>query len=339
MTPVRAIGVAILATLILGCESATQDDNGTPRPAADPVVVYAAYTDKTYLPALFSAYTQETGVTVIVRNGKPSKIVDDVIANRISPPADVLWATSVTGAWRAAEEGELRPLRLPGMADNVMPVLRDTDNYWTAVSYHKAAIIYNPKLIEPPEQFSFADLATPDFANLLCLSSSANNINQAVIATLIDTSQVRDAEIVVRGWMSNLAMPVFAGEGDLIAAIQSGECGVGIATGTVAIRAAADDSDVAIFVPRTTAADAEAVGVTRHGQNPDGGTALVEWLLSADVQSRHARSRQVLPANWTVQPPEELRELETATTGETGVIIVAVDRHDAQLLAERARYR
>ena len=59
-------------------------------PPTDPVVVYAAYADKTYLPTLFTEFTAQTGQIVLVRNGQVPGIVDDVIASRVRPPADIL---------------------------------------------------------------------------------------------------------------------------------------------------------------------------------------------------------------------------------------------------------
>jgi hypothetical protein len=72
-----------------------------------PVVVYAAYQDKTYLPDLFREFTRATGNLVIVRNGTVPGIVDDVLQDRVVPPADVLLTPSVSGVWRAAEEREV----------------------------------------------------------------------------------------------------------------------------------------------------------------------------------------------------------------------------------------
>ena len=97
---------AWLLVLLSAC-SPEQPVTQTP---AEPVVVYAAYADKAYLPGLFERYSDATGVTVIVRHGDRESIVDDLIADNILPPADVIVTPSLRGMTRAADEGALRPL-------------------------------------------------------------------------------------------------------------------------------------------------------------------------------------------------------------------------------------
>jgi hypothetical protein len=92
--------VLLLGTIACSC---SRDDTSEPAlpeaaPEQNSVVVYAAYDDKTYLPALFNRFTQATGIVVIVRNGEVPGIIDDVILNRATPPADVLITPSAGGA-------------------------------------------------------------------------------------------------------------------------------------------------------------------------------------------------------------------------------------------------
>ena len=79
------------------------EQEGAPETTPEPVVVYASYEDRSYLPMLFDAYTRQTGVAVIVRHGNAEAMVDDVIRNDITPPADVLITPTVRGVYRAAD--------------------------------------------------------------------------------------------------------------------------------------------------------------------------------------------------------------------------------------------
>ena len=86
-------------------------------PPSEPVVVYTAYDDKTYLPTLFNEFTQDTGIIVIVRNGSVPGIVDDVIGDRVTPRADMLITPSrcrysVPGC-SASGQGHCRPVLPP----------------------------------------------------------------------------------------------------------------------------------------------------------------------------------------------------------------------------------
>ena len=332
----RLVVVAALLAAAAACVDTDESDQntGTPAAAGEPVVVYAAVDDKTYLPALFDAYTEDTGIVVIVRHAGPTRIVDDVIENEISPPADVLWTPSVAGVWRAADEGALRPLYSEHVADNVPSWLRDPDGFWFGVSYRTAVIVYDAAALDATAVSDYAALAGPEFNGRLCLSSPDNSVNQAVIAMLIDELGRRPAELVVRGWMTNLAMPVRDDEQDLIDAIHSGRCAVGIASSSAVAVAKSPDppATVAVFTPATPIANAEGLGVARHARNAAGATALIEWLTTPAIQARHAARWHYFPANGDAShagTPSAARN----------VSVVAWNRDEAVKLAERAGYR
>lgn len=312
---------ALLALLLAGCEA---DDGAMPEEELAPVVVYAAYADKTYLPALLNEYTVQTGVTVIVRNGTVPGIVNDVITGRVSPLADVLLTPSVYDVWRTAEEGELRPNYSSAIADAVPGWLRDPDSFWIAFSYRHAVLAYDPEAIAVDDLDAYAALASPAVRGKLCLSASALPINRAVVATLMQTLGDREAELAVRGWIANLAEPVFDSEEKLLQAIASGSCAVGIVSSDVAAKSL--HASLRIFEPPDVVTQLEGLAVTRHARNPDGAFALVDWMLSDSVQARHAKHTGAYPV--------------TQSAGANApVVTVAVRHEEAGKLAERARYR
>lgn len=252
--------------------TACSPDRPVEQPPSDPVVVYVAYEDTTAIRGLLDRFSEETGVVIIDRRGPAEGIVDDLIENRISPPADVLLTRSVVHAWRAAEEGALRPLysdvadaHLPGWA-------RDEDKLWFAISAERAVIAFRG---EPVPSSDLADLAGGDYAGRLCLSSSKNPINRAVIALLIEAQGIRPAELVVRGWIGNLASGPFGSDADVAEAMRSGTCAVGIMSAS-----AAERERLSFLVPTPLNVDIAAAGVARHARNPDGAARLVEWLIS-----------------------------------------------------------
>ena len=262
-------------------------------PPAEPVVVYAAYGDKTYLPTLFNEFTQDTGIIVIVRNGSLPGIVDDVLGDRVSPPADMLITPSVAGVWRVAEEGELRPNYSAVVAANVPTWLRDPDKYWLALSYRKAVIVYDSGEFDAGELSTYEGLAAEKFRRKTCLTSSELTVNRTVIAMLINKLGARNTELAVRSWVANLAQPVYANEEQLLQALATGVCAVGIVSSSAA--ATMVNGDLQVHTPAETYVDIEAVGVTRHARNPDAAIALVDWMLQRDIQIRHAAQNSAFP--------------------------------------------
>ena len=310
---------------LLGCTEQAEESSDAAtaavEPAAESIVVFAAYEDSGYLPTLFNEFTQETGIVVIVRNGEIPGIVDDVIRNDTDPVADVLITPSVYDAWRVAEEGELRPNYSELVSSNVPEWLRDPDKYWLALGYRQAEIIYNADQFDAAEIASYEDLAQEFDRRKLCLSSSSLAINRTVIAMLMRKLGRREAELAVRGWVANFAQPPLGTEAELVQAIARGECGVGIASS-----GAAAGTRLQVVVPVEAYVDIEAIGVTRHAASPDAAIRLIDWLVSPEQQKSHA---------------EQTGLIAVAGDGpdRANVVLAAAGAVEANKLAERARYR
>lgn len=343
MTRMRAAALLALSIAHLqACgERANKGDEPVAASHSEPVVVYAAFEDKTYLPGMLDAYTRETGVPIIVRNGAAAAMVDDVILDSVSPPADLLWTPTVSGLWRAAQEGALRPLQSKSIAGEVPGWLRDPDDYWVSVSYRSAVLVYDPDVFDKSELSDYAALAEPRYRARLCLTSSSHAINQAVIALMIDALAVKPAELVVRGWMVNLAAPVFGNEDALIDAIRSGTCGVGIASSSAVAshRGGETASDIAVHVPANAHANAEGIGIARHARNPAGATALVEWLLMPARQTQHAATMRSHPVSQRAASKQVVQTALIDDSARRNIAVLAWNRDEAIKLAERARYR
>jgi iron(III) transport system substrate-binding protein len=277
-------------------------------PAAEvptrPVVIYAAAEYESTFKALFDQYGRETGTIVIVRYGDSGGLVDDVIRNDISPPADVLLTSTVMEIWRAAEDGALRPIN-SRVADEAIPAwAKDPDSLWLGLGFDAAVIVSAG--IDPPG--NYAGLADDRFAGHLCLSSSAISINQAVIAMLIDTLGIRQTELAVRGWVRNLALPPFDTEEMLAGALREGQCKSAIVSAGVA-----ETSGLAGQAPAATYGDVDAIGIARHAQNPEAATLLVEWLIEHYAKQRFADAQHTSASNvggaaWNYEDAAKLTE-------------------------------
>jgi iron(III) transport system substrate-binding protein len=274
-----------------------------------PVVVFAAFEDDAALRELMGEYTEASGMRVIIRRGAAEEIVNDVIENRITPAADVLMTRSVVGVWRAAEEGALRAIVSDAVVDRAPAWLRDPDSLWTSTDSRMAVIAYDAAAVNIDNDLAYTSLAEQRFAGDLCLSSSRNLLNQLVVAMLIDELGVRDTQAIVRGWIENLALPVLDSDSDVLAAIGSGQCKLGLVS-----HSSLSDTSLSSHAPAGAFADVDAVGIARHARNPDGALALLDWLT--------ARS----PAN----VPGEMSEKNAG--------LFAWRQNEAVLLAERVNY-
>lgn len=337
-SPIVVVLAFAMVALCAGCEKARE--GAAEKVRQEPVVVYAAFEDDAKLRELFETYTEETGVLVIVRRGEPESIVNDLIENRISPPADVLMTQSVTGVWRAAEEGALRPLYSESVREQSPAWSRDPDDLWFGTGFRTAVIVGGADAIAEAELSDFAALAKQRFAGQLCLSSSADQVNRTVIAMMIESMDVRPAELAVRGWLKNLARPVVDTEAEVIAAIRSGDCRYGIVSSTAYAVAMANDprAEISAVTPVITYAEIDGIGVARHAHNPEGAAELVEWLFSTDTQEKMALQNLTYPANPSAAYDDALDSAGPERVSPKNVGLVAWHEVAVTKLAERARY-
>lgn len=331
----RGRGLCLAAVLALcACEKpAVEPAERESRP--EPVVVYASYADEGYLPSLFAAFTQETGIPVTVRHREERQNVDEVIEKRGSPAADVLLTGSVHGVWLAADEGALLPLQSEKIPAVVPDWLRDPDGYWTATGFATIDIVCNANnQVDCDAIDKYEDLGKPEFESRVCLSSSSLAVNRILIAKLIADHGVRPTEIIVRGWIANLALPSFESEQALLQAVEAGTCAVGVVS-SVALHSFGRPTVVATL-PQPGYVDVEAVGIGRHARSPDAARRLIEWFVAHESQAAHFVARGLRPANAAVLA-DSFQSLKSE--GRRNVGIAGAYDVDAEKLAERASWR
>jgi iron(III) transport system substrate-binding protein len=272
----------------------------------EPVVVYATAESDAELRQRFAAFTTETSIPVTFRLDSSAANTDNVIANKGSPPADVLLTDNVADIWRAADQGALRPVS-SGALENVNAVLRDPDRMWVAEDVRFAAIAFS-KSVKTVPVGDYASLAKSAVRGQLCLSSPLLPVNRALVAMLIDELGSRPAERIVRGWVMNLKVPPYETESELLEALASGECGYGILSSNV------HDKAVRFVGPVPLYLNINGIGVVRHARYPESAQALVDWVIrNSELNPASSNGRNIGIAGWLDE--------------------------DARLLADRAGYR
>ncbi len=288
----------VAALLLASCEQQA--------PTA-PVVVFAAGEAGGRLAEVLEEVSTETGLTLDVRWGDSGDLTE-LLITKTGEPADILITDSVADIWLAADRGALRPIQSDAF-DAQSASLSDPDRFWTAVGLSFHAIYHGPEV--RPLTARLDDLAMPEFAGRVCLSSARLGINRSLIAYLIEEYDARTAERLVRLWVRNLARPPFATQEALIEAVRDGQCDYAIGGST------AEVEGVVPFLVEQYTVDIEAIGIGRHARNADAAQAAVDWLLrNRAVEFKSSDGRY---------PP--------------AVHIAGYRDEEARLLAERAGYR
>jgi iron(III) transport system substrate-binding protein len=275
--------------------------------AADAVVVYSARIEQLIRP-LFDAYTRDTGVTVKFVTDKEGPLMERLKAEGPNTPADVLLTVDAGNLWQASQLELLQPVKSKSLAANIPAHLRDPEGLWFGLSVRARTIVYNTGKVKPAELSTYEDLASAKWKGRLCLRTSKKVYNQSLVAMMLAEHGEANTEQIVRGWVGNLAAPVFPDDTKMMEAIAAGQCDVGI-TNTYYFGRLIEKSPnlpLALFWPNQSGSgvhvNVSGAGVTKYAKNPQGAVKLLEWLSSAAAQSLYADSNMEYPVNPAVKP-------------------------------------
>ncbi|NOX70403.1 MAG: extracellular solute-binding protein [Gammaproteobacteria bacterium] len=340
----KAWRVSMLALLVV-TSCGKNEATSVPASATTPPLILYSSLPETRVRAITMAYAESSGVAIEYMLDSQSVLIEKIVTKAHRPTADVLLISDVGELVAAVESDAFRPARTENIRKNIPAALRDPDDYWFGLATRAIAIVYDARSVDPETLTGYAALADEAWSERLCLLSSTAESSRTLVAFLMTVRGDREAELVVRRWRQNLARPVFSNGSDLLLAIESGDCEVGI-VGSEAIAGLLSEQragHVALHWP--SAADGGVLlnltgaGVTRHAASPTKAVAFLEWLASTPGQQVLVDSAREYPANpriefaapfdaWTefdVSPVESVR---------LGYRLPEVAR-----LVERARYR
>lgn len=336
--------VVAAAFLVAACGDSSNENALDGATAPKPVVVYSARAEQLIKP-IFDAYTAATGVPIRYMTDSEQPLIQKLKAEGATTVADILLTVDAGNLWYAAEEGVLRPAYSDVLESNIPAHLRDPENLWFAMSVRARTIVYDTRKIDPSQLTGYAGLADEKWRGKLCLRTSAKVYNQSLVAMMIAQMGERETEIVVRGWVDNLATSVFANDTKLIEAIAAGQCQVGIVNTYYFGRLQRENPDipVAIFWPTAETGgvhvNVSGAGITRHSRNPEGAKALLEWMSGEVGQQLLAGENLEYPANPAVEPSPLVAAWGEFDASPMNVTQAGVFQADAVKLMDRADYR
>lgn len=284
---------AILALLLLAAPAWSAE-----------LTVYTARNEQLIKP-VFDRYTEETGTTIRFLTDKEGPLLARLEAEGKRTPADVLMTVDAGNLWLAAEAGLLAPVESAVLSANIPAHLRDPQGRWFGFSVRARTLVYNTGSVKPAQLSTYAALAEPAWKGKLCLRSSQKVYNQSLVATMIAERGEEQAEAIVRGWVANLAAVPFASDDEVIQAVGSGRCAVGIVNTYYLGRMQRADASlpVALFWPdqapgqRGVHVNVSGAGLTTHAKAPEEARRFLEWLSTDAAQALFAGLNLEFPAN------------------------------------------
>lgn len=359
-TKYSMLSAAVIGAMALaGCNQSTEESTttaeteqktevqATDKASNDTVTIYSSRNEQLIQP-LLDEFTKETGIPVELVTDDSGPLMARLEAESTNTPADVLLTVDAGNLWQAGQQGLLQPIKSEVVNSNVPEKYRSVDDLWTGLSLRARTIFYDPAKVQPTDLSTYADLADPKWKGKLCLRTSKKVYNQSLVASMIEHYGPEKTEEIVKGWVANLAAPVFSNDTKLLEAIASGQCQVGIANSYYYGRILDENPKfpVKLFWANQgegaeatgTHVNVSGAGIIKNSDNVEGARKLIEWLSSDTAQGKYASSDKEYPVKAGIDESDMLRSWGSFNQDNINVSIFGQRQAEAVQLMDRAGY-
>lgn len=339
----NVIGKRMLATAVVGAVLASGA-------LAEEVNVYSArHYDSDE--ALYSAFTDETGIEVNVIEGDSNQLIERIKREGIASPADILMTVDAGNLWRADQEGIFQSVESDVLETRLPEAMKHPDGLWFGFSQRVRAIYYNRETVDPSEIETYADLADPRWAGEVCIRSSSNIYNQSLLASFVEHNGEEAAQEWAQGIVDNMARDPQGGDTDQIRGVAAGECDVAIANHYYYVRLLKSDDladreqarSVGIIFPNQDGHGAHVniggAGVVANSPNRDNAVRLLEFLASDTAQEIFAQGNNEFPVVETVKREPVLESFGNFNRDDLNISALGENNPTAVRIFDRVGWR
>lgn len=252
------------------------------------------------------------GSTVNIQYAGTNVLVNKMIAEKDNPMGDVWYGGGGFLPFESAKDKDIITAYTPEAIKDWPEVrdgikIRDKDWKWIGAEVFVLGFVYNTDLVKPEEApKTWDDLLDPKWKGKLQMPNPAasGTATLTVLSQLMERGEEPGWEYFKKLVDQMSAMPDSGSAPGK--AVAKGEAHVAIAFDFMAYEMKAKGEKVDFIVPEKTPVIVNPVSLVQDGPNPDGGKALIDYLLSKEGQ-------QTL-ANWYHIPISKEVESKTPLT-------------------------
>ena len=297
--------LGVMSAVLIGCDNQNSSDSSHDHSVSEQPKQLTVYSSRKehLIRDVFARYTKETGIEIRYITDKEAALIARLQAEGQQTPADIFLTVDGGNLWRAEQLGLLTPVKSAVLETNVPEHFRAENGSWYGLSLRARTMVYNTDRVQPNELNRYEDLAESPWQNRLCLRTSKKIYNQSLVASLISASDEANAEAIVKGWVSNLAVAPTSNDTQALKAVAQGVCDVTIVNTYYFARLMAEDPTLPlkIFWPnqqdRGVHVNISGAGVIKSSKYPEAATAFLEWLSSDKAQNDFADINREYPVN------------------------------------------
>ena len=270
-------------------------------PAKDKIDFLTVYTSRKehLIKDVFKQYQDETGIEIKYKTGKAGALIQNLLAEKEFPIADLLLTVDAGNLWYASQQGLFQAISSEVLTKNVPSYLRDRENKWFGLSVRARTMVVNTNNYKG-NNISYEELAEDEYQGKLCLRTSKKVYNQSLISMLISMHGYEKAKKVVKGWVKN-KVDIFSDDTSVLKAVAAGQCQVGIVNSYYYARLIKKDPSLPlklVWANQKTYGvhvNVSGAGVISNSKKSKHAIKFLEWLASKKAQSSFAQVNMEYP--------------------------------------------
>jgi len=286
----------------------------SPAFAVETVNVYSIWPENWTKP-LFEEFENATGIKVNTVRFSSRWALARIIADKNSPPVDVLFGGRVE-TFAAGIKEDIFESYKPRSFDVLSARFRQADGQWTAIADDPLVVMTNNRFVKENNlkaPASWNDLLALPYRNMLQMADARTS--EAAVLRIFSILEVngRDenkAFDYMKKLRSNVQFYTKTDAGGTLP-VGLGQVGGGIFFISDALDTQAKGYDVTISVPKEgIGSAAEGIALIKRAKNPELGKKLIDWATSPTMQSNFAKYNiNLVPAHPDAVLAPGLREI------------------------------
>ncbi len=276
--------------------------------SAREVVVYTSV-DQPFSEPIFREFEKRSGIKVLVvydtEETKSTGVLNRIIAEAQQPQADVFWSGDPVRPFLLVKRGLVEPY-VSAAAASVPVQFKAADGTWTGSAARARILLVNKQKVPAADMpKSVRDLTAPRWKNQTAIANPLFGTTTMHVAALFSTWGADKGHAFLEDLKSN-GTRIASSNGEVKRLVSAGEVAFGLCDTDDAAEALHEHAPVDVVYP-----DQDGIGalvmptavVLLKGLRRDAGRALIDWLVSAEVDKRMAESAAHMPLRRDVQVP------------------------------------
>ncbi|MGD8120152.1 Fe(3+) ABC transporter substrate-binding protein [Vibrio sp. Hep-1b-8] len=281
--------------------------------AAEEVNVYS-YRQPFLVEPMFNEFTKETGIKVNVKFAKTG-LAEKLAQEGEYSPADVILTVDISRLSELTKKNLVQAVESEVLEKNIPAQYQDTNNEWFALTTRTRSVYSSRDRVgRLGEDFTYADLAKPEFKGKICTRSGKHPYNVSLVSAMI----AHEGEAATKEWLegvkANLARKPQGNDRAQVKAIKEGLCDVSLGNSyylgnminDAEQKAWADAVYINFPNQKTTGTHVNISGMAmaKYAPNKENAQKLMEFLAGDTAQSLYAEVNYEYPVKEGVKRSE-----------------------------------